>query len=86
MQAMVTEAGISTAVHFFVGGQQRDFESRKKMLDYGLKLSTIPPEEMTKIYKLSREVWDQLAAETPEGAEIIKLYVETAKACGYQVD
>ncbi|KPK90691.1 MAG: hypothetical protein AMJ94_08705 [Deltaproteobacteria bacterium SM23_61] len=86
LQAIVTEAGISTALHFFVEGQRLDFETRKKMMDYGLKLCTIPPDEMAKIYKLAREVWSQLAAETPEGAEIIKLYLNTAKACGYQVD
>jgi len=86
IQAIVTEAGISTAVHFYVEGQRLDFEARKKMMDSGLKLNTIPPEEMAKIYKLAREVWTQLAAETPEGAEIIKLYLDTARACGYPVD
>jgi TRAP-type C4-dicarboxylate transport system substrate-binding protein len=86
IQACVKEAAISTAVHFWVEAQRQGFEARQKMIDFGLKVNTIPPEEMLKIYKDARDVWKQLASESPEASEAVKLYLNTAKTCGYPVD
>ncbi len=86
IQTSIKEAAISCAVHFWVEGQRQDFEARKKMVDYGLKVSTIPPEELAQIHKAAREVWQQLAGESAEAGQAVKLYLDTAKTCGYPIE
>ena len=83
LQAILREAVISQAVHFFTEGSRQGFEARKKMMEYGLKVCTLPPGEMVKIYEASRSVWKKIASKNEQSAELLKVYLATLKEIGH---
>lgn len=86
IQAIVREAVISQAVNFFTEGSRQGFEARRKMMEYGLKVCTLPPQEMEKIYGASRKVWREIASKNEQSAELLKVYLGTLKEIGYKID
>lgn len=86
LKAILEEAATTSGLHYWAEGTRQGFEARKKMIDYGLKVITLPPEEMAKIYNAARDLWKEFSKETPESAEMVRIYMETCKQLGYAMD
>jgi len=59
-----------------------DLEYQLKMIDYGLELITLPPEDVAEAFALAQEIWDELAAADPMSAIRVKCERETARLLG----
>lgn len=86
LQTILKQAAITAGLHYWAEGTRQGFEARKKMIEYGLKVINLPPEEMAKIHKAARELWKEFSNETPESAELVRIYMETCKQLGYSMD
>jgi len=83
LQAILREAVISQAVHFYTEAKRQGFEARQKMIDAGLEVNTIGSEGMKEIYAKARTVWEKIASENEQSAELLKVYLDTIKGLGY---
>ncbi len=64
------DANIIQALKPHVDGEAR---AEKAALAYGVKFTTLPPEEEAKVRAASRADWDQIAAKSPASAQAIQI-------------
>ena len=64
------------ALNVYIGCLEDDLVARKKMIDYGLKVLTIPPAEFAKIIKAARESTLEFAKKNETAAKLVKTFQE----------
>ena len=82
LQEMLVVACRAGGLDAFTEEKGADLEYRQKMIDYGLEVITLSPEDVTEAFALAQEIWDELAAQDPMSAIRVRCERETARLLG----
>ena len=72
LKEILRVAARAHALNSYYGAVKQDLIYRQKMIDYGVKVSKIPPKEYEKIVNLSWETIEEFGASSPLAADIVK--------------
>jgi TRAP-type C4-dicarboxylate transport system substrate-binding protein len=85
LQAVMRGAAKVAGIQYGLAFAKEDNAAKRAMIDYGVEVITLPPEEMAIITKKAREVWHEMAQKNEDCAKMVEQFEATLELLGYEM-